>query len=725
MKKLFTLLLLLITSTIFAQRDGEFRTNGNASFSSATNWQMYFKGNWITAPIAPQSAYQLITIRSGHTATLNESGLTIPQLLISAGGQLTVNPIIMWTLANGPGADLVIEGTLLNRGSTWTCNGTWQVANGGTFIQNTITSSSAAFDKGVFQTGSNIIFRGSTGTNTSILAPGRIYYNMTIEAGTGTWAAPPLIGGSELQVNGNFTIAANTTVSNQMTAPNIFAGNFTVNGTLNNSSNTQIYRFTGSGKTIGGSGTMAFERMYVVDTASVSLGKNISINGGNAVTIDGTLNLAGFNITASNSLLTGSGKIIVSGNLSTQVSGFSAFTGSYELTGTSQSIPEGDYGSLIINGTGTTLAGNAVISGALNLTSGSLTIGANNLSVGSITGASDTRFIITNGAGALTINNVQGSVLSPVGTSAVRYNPVILNNTGTTDNFTVSVQNTIDNPTFDDNLTVQKQWNISELVDGGSSVLLTFQWNSSDENVAFNRDAMEVGHFTGGAYMPIGQGGAAGSDPYSFTTSSPVTTFSPFVIGNIGIAPVELSAFTAVINGSNVKLHWSTVNEQNNSGFDIERKNVNSTNGDWSTIGNIQGNGTSNVTNSYSFDDRNLSTGNYNYRLKQIDFNGNYEYFNLANEVIVGVPGKFNLSQNYPNPFNPSTSINYELPITNYVTLSVYDMAGKEVMQLVNENKTAGFYTVKFDASKLSSGTYFYRINAGDFSSIKKMMLIK
>ncbi len=93
--------------------------------------------------------------------------------------------------------------------------------------------------------------------------------------------------------------------------------------------------------------------------------------------------------------------------------------------------------------------------------------------------------------------------------------------------------------------------------------------------------------------------------------------------------------------------------------------------------------------------------------------------------MIVGVPSKFDLSQNYPNPFNPSTSINYELPAANFVSLKIYDMTGREVMQLVNETKEAGYYSVNFNASGLSSGMYFYRIQAGDFAGVKKMMLVK
>jgi len=186
--------------------------------------------------------------------------------------------------------------------------------------------------------------------------------------------------------------------------------------------------------------------------------------------------------------------------------------------------------------------------------------------------------------------------------------------------------------------------------------------------------------------------------------------------------PVELSSFTSSVSGNSVSLNWSTVSELNNSGFDIERKSINS---EWNKIGSVEGKGTSNAANSYSFYDKSLLTGKYNYRLKQIDYNGNYEYFELANEVVIGTPEKYSLGQNYPNPFNPSTTINFELPLSNFVSLKVYDMMGREAASLVNENKEAGFYSVKFDGSKLSSGMYFYKLQSGDFSSTKKFILVK
>ncbi|HAY34692.1 MAG TPA: hypothetical protein DCY06_11220 [Bacteroidetes bacterium] len=201
-----------------------------------------------------------------------------------------------------------------------------------------------------------------------------------------------------------------------------------------------------------------------------------------------------------------------------------------------------------------------------------------------------------------------------------------------------------------------------------------------------------------------------------------LTDFSDFGIGGSEALPVELSSFVSTISGNSVTLNWTTASEINNSGFDIERSSVS---GVWSKVGSVSGNGTSATPHSYTFTERNVASGSHNYRLKQIDFNGNFEYFNLSNEVVIGIPAEFKLSQNYPNPFNPSTTISYEIPVDGAVSLKIFDMSGKEVMTLVDGVKNAGYYSINFNASNLSSGIYFYKLSANDFTSVKKMMLVK
>lgn len=187
------------------------------------------------------------------------------------------------------------------------------------------------------------------------------------------------------------------------------------------------------------------------------------------------------------------------------------------------------------------------------------------------------------------------------------------------------------------------------------------------------------------------------------------------------LIPVEFTSFTTNVNGNDVVLNWTTATETNNAGFTVERK---LNNGNWIALGFINGQGNSTVINHYSFIDRNVSYGNYTYRLKQTDYDGTYKYSSEANAEVLPV-NAFSLMQNYPNPFNPSTSIKYGIPSDEFVTLKVYDILGREIATLVNQKQGRGEYTINFDASKLNSGVYIYSINAGTYKATKKMLLTK
>jgi hypothetical protein len=200
------------------------------------------------------------------------------------------------------------------------------------------------------------------------------------------------------------------------------------------------------------------------------------------------------------------------------------------------------------------------------------------------------------------------------------------------------------------------------------------------------------------------------------------------------IVPVELISFSSFVDKDDVSLSWVTASEINNRGFEIQRLNDPkiSEMKDWVPVGFVEGNGTSTEQHSYSYADKNLSAGKYLYRIKQIDFDGSFEYYSLSPDIIIGAPEKFKLEQNYPNPFNPATVIKYNLPYDANVNLKVYDVLGNEVATLVNENKEAGDYTITFNAINLSSGIYFYRIAihsdklvAGDIVELKKMALVR
>jgi len=203
---------------------------------------------------------------------------------------------------------------------------------------------------------------------------------------------------------------------------------------------------------------------------------------------------------------------------------------------------------------------------------------------------------------------------------------------------------------------------------------------------------------------------------------------------NGGVIPVELTSLTASTSRGKVFLNWSTAAELNNLGFEVERKIINNNReGEWVRIGFREGYGTTTEPKEYSYVDvvSDIQASSLSYRLKQIDFNGSYEY---SDEVLVNnpAPSDYSLQQNYPNPFNPVTIIRYNLPIKSQVELVVYNVLGESVTQLINEEKEAGRHSVEFNAADLPSGVYFYRLQAvptgrqaGSFVETKKMILLR
>jgi hypothetical protein len=197
-----------------------------------------------------------------------------------------------------------------------------------------------------------------------------------------------------------------------------------------------------------------------------------------------------------------------------------------------------------------------------------------------------------------------------------------------------------------------------------------------------------------------------------------------------GALPVTLISFTNSVNKNDVKLVWVTDNEINNAGFDVERAAISpGVSMLWNKIGFVEGKGNTAWQSIYTYEDIKMRSGSYRYRIKQIDYNGNYEYFELANDVEIAKPGKFFIGQNYPNPSNPRSKIDFELPVDGRVSIRLYNLLGEEVSTVLDETREAGYYSAEFDGSMLASGVYFYRIYAEGkserFTKTMKMVLVK
>ncbi len=187
-----------------------------------------------------------------------------------------------------------------------------------------------------------------------------------------------------------------------------------------------------------------------------------------------------------------------------------------------------------------------------------------------------------------------------------------------------------------------------------------------------------------------------------------------------GSIPVELNSFTANAHENSVDLSWETATEKNNQGFEIQRKYEN----EFITVGFVSGFGTTTEPKLYSFTDKNLENGIYVYRLKQVDYDGSFSYSDVIAVEVIAVTS-LELKQNYPNPFNPSTSIKFSLPSSGYTNLSVYNLIGEKVGELINEILTEGEHNVRFDASNLPSGIYIAKLSSDNYNQTIKMTLLK
>lgn len=204
-------------------------------------------------------------------------------------------------------------------------------------------------------------------------------------------------------------------------------------------------------------------------------------------------------------------------------------------------------------------------------------------------------------------------------------------------------------------------------------------------------------------------------------TGSNTGYFDQFTINAVSFLPVELTAFTVSLKGLYAELLWNTATEVNNYGFEVERKLIDT----WAKIGFVEGAGTTNAPKDYSFVDKDLNSGKYSYRLKQIDQDGKFEYSKEIEATVVARPKSFALEQNFPNPFNPTTTIQFSIPVQSNVHIVLLNMLGRVVQEITNKTYEAGNHRVTLNASTLPSGVYFYKMQNGSFTNMKKLLLLK
>ncbi|MBS1492016.1 MAG: T9SS type A sorting domain-containing protein [Bacteroidetes bacterium] len=491
----------------------------------------------------------------------------------------------------------------------------------------------------------------------------------------------------------------------------------------------------------------------VIDGAAVLSG-NRTISGVLTLT-SGTLDLSTFSLT-----LTGSSPVRTSGSIdASNGSANMIFNNSSPIT-LPASIFTGNVNRLTMNNSGNVTSSDGItVSDSLEMSNGLLIMGSNTITIGTSTSNVGT---LTRTGGSIRGNirrwfgtTTTTNTIFPLNNGATDYvAPVISFTNAPTQGGTLTASyHTSGSGTLSDNgglgyipapqlgvnfINLAPQYWTITAADGLESASFLYDikfkannMNLSTTNYQYTGLAKRHDNTQPWAWDYTNHTTTADSNGLSLLTVAGhgFNSFSDFgVVGNVdNLLPVELSTFTANVERRNVNLKWTTAVEENNVGFDVERKPEGAAT--WSKLNFVRGNGTSNSPHNYTYEDRNISTGKYNYRLKQTDNNGNYKYYTLTTLVEIGVPTKYDMSQNYPNPFNPTTKINYDLPFDSKVSIRLYDMTGREVATILNQNVSAGYQTVQFNASNLSSGTYFYNIiaegNNSKFITTKKMVLVK
>ena len=726
--------------TVTDDADIVLAANATASYSGA-----YASGR-------PPTTTDDATVQNGHTITVSSAGtINCKNLTINSGGA-----VVSTNIATSP-RYLKIYGDLTN-------NGTYGGSNDGLGVNVngsscTISGSGTTYLCRVqpavataitFSTNVNMTYTGGSGVAdvycNGFAATFTISASSTLTCAASGYMSVGTSGSNDPGTGAGMTI----NVYGTLTLPNNQYSNFNLRNTSGNTTTLHVYN----------GGTINVGNNFVAPSASAATAINVTVDNGGAINFTGTgtcdmskasptLNgTVDFGSSSTSTRNLGTATVGSTGLLrltdgtfpSGTITLSSGSTVEYYGTG-SITMPTAPttYSNLTVtnsNAGGITLGGPITVNGTLTLgTCNVNTTGTNLLTLGptaTVSGYGSSSFV--NGPLAATVT---GGLTFPVG-AGTAYRPVDLGSVlGSSPIINVQVFNgnpggTPDGSTLSSISTV-RYWAI--VLASGSftsgTVNLTY---GSDDGVSDNAN-LNIGTLTAatpnGTYASIGGSGSANGSgnitSSSISSLGGASTPTFFVLGNnmsgTNPLPVEMASFTAAANRLSAELHWSTATETNNYGFEIQRKNSTS---DWTKVGFVAGVGTSNSLHKYSYVDNAVEAGLYQYRIKQVDKSGAFKYSASVQVEVGSVPKVLSLGSNYPNPFNPTTSIEFSVPTDGRAALKVYNMLGQQVATLFDGEATAGrLMKVTFDASRLSSGVYFSRLESGGKSLIKRMMLLK
>ena len=733
---------------------GEIHSSQSGNWNDVNSWARYDGTTWVhPAPNVPVLSDGAITILDGHTITVTAAD-SADQLTVAAGGNLVINKGVTQHIKNGVGTDLVVEGNVKNHGTitseegatlSFVGSGIYAHEQDGGTIPTAIwrDSSFCVIDsvKTVAPVNANQNFfniRWNCPDQTDNLNlrwnDVTIGGNLIIEnTGSGRWQlCAPLAGesatvnlkGNIIQSGGQFSSngtgnAGTTIIINQLGDIKVTGGNFSVsrgsqggtgttawniegsvslaNATTQNSNAAGAkFVFTGNGnvQTLAfssvtfGSGGFPVE---VDDGAILNLGLNILEGAG------------GFNLKAGATMQTAhvsgiDGSIACTGTKTYSKAASYGFNGTAaQVTG--NSMPDTVNGLIIANKAGVTLSNSVVVNGTLELSDGALALGGKALKYGS--------------AGSLKYSSSDAQTTSDAEFPAVSGpgNLFVVNKKGVTLHASRTIAGVLDLA--------------GKLKLGTNSLTARSAINNSNTTFVVTSDGGTLKlNIVGSAqtFFPVG-----------------ASFYSPVWITNSGTD--DILGVCATVDekdapgGGRVKVKWEISEETEGGGnytiqfgwmTSSETSNFRSDRMGCAQIFNLQ-------------DTTEAGSGDYAYQFEGVPYSvsrggitrlgpfavGKFIYVSGITEQSSNLPTAFNLCQNYPNPFNPVTAIDFSLPVESYVQLKVYDLTGREVKSLVERQMPAGRYTTQFDARELSSGIYFYRITAGDFTKSYKMILLK